>query len=338
MTRARSWAISFQIRISAASDASRRLVCPVLVVVSSSRAHSKMRRASRIPSARGVGSLSASRPSANSTVGDLLPVQLVTGLVGAPSPVVEPQRVERDHRTGQPASLHRLGLRQSRFDDQQHHHGQRGHDDHREHAGDEAEPAAHRQSTSSIAGSRRGSASHSTRRAQIRSDGVLTCAVWLIQKALPLPRSECHDRGMPATLGFNHVATVTPDLDRLVRFYVEAFGAEKSFEMAATDDHPRMAIIELGGGAAMNIFEAPEESIIGDRRTMGGRGAIDHFGLAVDSLATLEGLRDRMVSAGAEIGEIQRLGDTWSLFFRDPDGMELEVCCAGQPGDELPPS
>ena len=33
-------------------------------------------------------------------------------------------------------------------------------------------------------------------------------------------------------------------------------------------------------------------------------------------------------TAGAqEVGEIQRLGDEWSLFFRDPDGMELEVCC-----------
>ncbi|WP_370645148.1 VOC family protein [Pseudonocardia sp. DSM 110487] len=30
---------------------------------------------------------------------------------------------------------------------------------------------------------------------------------------------------MPVTQGFNHVATVTSDLDRLIRFYVEAFGA-----------------------------------------------------------------------------------------------------------------
>jgi hypothetical protein len=35
------------------------------------------------------------------------------------------------------------------------------------------------------------------------------------------------------------------------------------------------------------------------------------------------------VTAGAdEVGEIQQLGDEWSLFFRDPDGMELEVCCS----------
>jgi predicted lactoylglutathione lyase len=39
-------------------------------------------------------------------------------------------------------------------------------------------------------------------------------------------------------------------------------------------------------------------------------------------------VRDRLVTAGAqEVGEIQQLGAEWSLFFRDPDGMELEVCC-----------
>lgn len=131
---------------------------------------------------------------------------------------------------------------------------------------------------------------------------------------------------MPFTTGFNHVATLTPDLDRLVRFYQDVFGAVVTFEMDATPDHPRMIIIDMGGGAAMNIFETTADEIIGDRRRQGGRGAIDHYGLAVDSLATLEATRDRLVAAGAEIGEIQKLGSEWSLFFRDPDGMELEVC------------
>jgi catechol 2,3-dioxygenase-like lactoylglutathione lyase family enzyme len=138
---------------------------------------------------------------------------------------------------------------------------------------------------------------------------------------------------VPVTQGFNHVATVTADLGRLTKFYVEAFDAKVTFEMAATDDRPRMAIINLGGGAALNVFEVAEESIIGERRTMGGRGPIDHFGLAVDSPATLYRLRKRIVAAGAEIGEIQRLGNEWSLFFRDPDGMELEVCAHAAPDD-----
>jgi catechol 2,3-dioxygenase-like lactoylglutathione lyase family enzyme len=131
---------------------------------------------------------------------------------------------------------------------------------------------------------------------------------------------------VPVTNGFNHVATLTPDLDRICAFYRDAFGAEITFEMEPRDDHPRMAILDLGGGAALNVFEVAAEDIIGERTRQGGRGPIDHYALAVDSKATLEGLRDRLVAAGAEIGEIQQLGDMWSLFFRDPDGLELEVC------------
>ena len=44
---------------------------------------------------------------------------------------------------------------------------------------------------------------------------------------------------------------------------------------------------------------------------------------------TLDAVRERLVaSAAQEVGEIQQLGPEWSLFFRDPDGMELEVCCS----------
>jgi len=131
---------------------------------------------------------------------------------------------------------------------------------------------------------------------------------------------------MPMTQGFNHVATLTTDLDRYADFYGRVFGAAVTFRMEATPDHPRMFILDLGGGAALNVFEVPAEEIVGEQRTQGGRGAIDHFGIAVESLAVLEQVKQRLVDAGADIGEIQRLGNEWSLFFRDVDGMELEVC------------
>jgi catechol 2,3-dioxygenase-like lactoylglutathione lyase family enzyme len=135
---------------------------------------------------------------------------------------------------------------------------------------------------------------------------------------------------MPITTGFNHVATLTSNMDRTIRFYEEAFDGVVTFEMAKTDDHPWMKIVDLGGGAALNVFEVAPEDLIGERRTQGKRGAVDHFGLAVDSLATLRTMPARLAAAGAqEVGELQQLGGLWSLFFRDPDGMELEVCCEG---------
>lgn len=141
---------------------------------------------------------------------------------------------------------------------------------------------------------------------------------------------------MPITIGFNHVATLTGDMDRLVRFYAEVFGGEVVHEVLPSEGHPHLVIIDLGGGAALNVFAVAPESIVGEQRKLGGRGAIDHFGLAVDSRATLETVKDRLVAAGADIGEIQQLGSEWSLFFRDPDGMELEVCAPADAGPDLP--
>jgi catechol 2,3-dioxygenase-like lactoylglutathione lyase family enzyme len=133
---------------------------------------------------------------------------------------------------------------------------------------------------------------------------------------------------VPITSGFNHVATLTTDMDLTVGFYEDVFGAVVIGEVERTDDHPWMKIVDLGGGAALNVFEVPADAMIGERRRQGGRGAIDHFALAVDTRATLEDVRERLAaSAAQEVGEIQQLGPELSLFFRDPDGMELEVCC-----------
>ena len=41
---------------------------------------------------------------------------------------------------------------------------------------------------------------------------------------------------MPITVGFNHVATLTTDLDRLAEFYAKAFDATITFQMEAADD------------------------------------------------------------------------------------------------------
>ena len=74
---------------------------------------------------------------------------------------------------------------------------------------------------------------------------------------------------MPITTGFNHVATLTTDLDRFAAWYGEVFGAEVTFRMEQEGDHPRMFILDMGGVGALNVFEVPEESLIGDRRRIG---------------------------------------------------------------------
>ena len=95
----------------------------------------------------------------------------------------------------------------------------------------------------------------------------------------------------PKTLGFNHVATMTANLKRYLEFYSDIFGAEVVHIMEAEGDHPRMAIVNMGGDSALNVFEVPADSIVGDRTKMGGRGAIDHYALAVGSEEELLSIR-----------------------------------------------
>ena len=133
---------------------------------------------------------------------------------------------------------------------------------------------------------------------------------------------------MPLARGFDHVAMLTTDMERSVHFYEQVLEAVVTQEISPSADHPWMKVVEIGGGAALNIFEVPADAIVGDRRRIGARGAIDHYGFAVESLDVLRTVRDRLLEAGAEaVGEIRPLGEQWSLFFRDPDGAELEVCC-----------
>jgi catechol 2,3-dioxygenase-like lactoylglutathione lyase family enzyme len=130
----------------------------------------------------------------------------------------------------------------------------------------------------------------------------------------------------PDTCGFNHVATMTANLDRYLEFYGDVFGAEVITIMEAHDDHPRMAIVNMGGNGALNVFEVPADSVVGNRSEMGGRGPIDHYALAVKSEELLLEIRDRLVARGASPGEVTQFGPALlSVFFRDPDGAELEV-------------
>jgi catechol 2,3-dioxygenase-like lactoylglutathione lyase family enzyme len=135
---------------------------------------------------------------------------------------------------------------------------------------------------------------------------------------------------MPKFTGFDHVATVTADLDRITAFYQDVFDARIIFEMAATERRPRMVVLDLGA-SALNVTERPQNTIVGERTKPGGRGPIDHYGIGVATRSDLDLMRDRLLDQGADVGDVQRLGDTWSLFFRDPDGMELEVCTPVEP-------
>src|SRR4051812_21102997 len=120
--------------------------------------------------------------------------------------------------------------------------------------------------------------------------------------------------------GFNHVAVLTNDTDRLCDFYRAVFEAsvEASMEMG---DGGRFTAINLGTMAELNVFEVPGNDEAKKQTPMLGRGRIDHLALRAPSIEALEEIRARLIARGAADRFVTDFGMILSLFFRDPDGL-----------------
>ena len=127
--------------------------------------------------------------------------------------------------------------------------------------------------------------------------------------------------------GVNHIAILTRDMDRFIRFYQEAFDATVVHDNRHHGGHEgeRMVILAIGGQSAFNVFEVPGNTQAHVQTPMFGRGRLDHFGLNARSRETFEHVRTRLMHLGASDGTITDFGAALSVFFRDPDGLEAEV-------------
>jgi catechol 2,3-dioxygenase-like lactoylglutathione lyase family enzyme len=125
--------------------------------------------------------------------------------------------------------------------------------------------------------------------------------------------------------GVNHVAILTNDSARLHAFYRDVFDAPTTKDFAAGEDG-RLSFIDIGPTNELNVFQI-EGNTEADRQVpMFGRGRLDHFALQAGSLSDFETIRERLMARGACDSFVTDFGPMLSLFFRDPDGLEGEVC------------
>ena len=96
--------------------------------------------------------------------------------------------------------------------------------------------------------------------------------------------------------GVNHIALLTRDMDRFIRFYQEAFDATVVHDNRNHAGHvgERMVIMALGGQSAFNVFEVPGNTQAHVQTPMFGRGRLDYFGLNARSRETFEHVRTRL--------------------------------------------
>lgn len=125
--------------------------------------------------------------------------------------------------------------------------------------------------------------------------------------------------------GFNHVAVLTSDTDRLVAFYEEVFDATAGPSMDIGDGG-RLTFIHVGPSAELNVFELAGNDEAKRALPMFERGRLDHLGLQASSVEAFEEIRRRLIAHGATDEFVTDFGPILSVWFRDPDGLEGEVC------------
>ncbi len=123
--------------------------------------------------------------------------------------------------------------------------------------------------------------------------------------------------------GINHVAVLTTDLDRFIRFYAEVFGVELLFEEATPAF--RHAILRAGDTSWLHPAEITGNAHATAIPEMFQRGHLDHLALTAPTQEAFEAIRERLLRADATDGVVEDLGAFHALWFTDPDGMRGEV-------------
>ena len=124
--------------------------------------------------------------------------------------------------------------------------------------------------------------------------------------------------------GFDHVAVLTADLRRFVDFYEDVFGATS--EGGLTEDGVEMVVLRIGPSSELNVFQIEGNDEASGQTPMFARGRLDHFAFRAESLEQFDQLRDELVARGCSDGFVTDFGHVLSVFLRDPEGLELELC------------
>jgi catechol-2,3-dioxygenase len=120
----------------------------------------------------------------------------------------------------------------------------------------------------------------------------------------------------------NHAVLYVNGLAREVEFYTKTLGFEVRMEVPG-----RAAFLRSPGSANdhdLGLFEVGTGSAQGNRADGGPRVGLYHLAWEVGTLAELVETRQRLLDAGALVGESDHRVSK-SLYAKDPSGIEFEV-------------
>ncbi len=139
-----------------------------------------------------------------------------------------------------------------------------------------------------------------------------------------------------AQKGFSHLGMSTLDLDKTRDFYENILG----FKPVRCDTitvkeggQIRHIFFDTGRDQLLAFMEArdvpgvPREYDTGINRGLGVPNAFYHFAFEAGTEAGLEARRQELLDKGVAVSEVVDHDWAKSIYFKDPNGLQLEFCC-----------
>ena len=125
------------------------------------------------------------------------------------------------------------------------------------------------------------------------------------------------DRPPSSARGVHHVALLSHDVERTIRFYQDVLGFPLT-ELFENRDYNGSThfFFDIGNGNALAFFDFPGLDLGPYAEVLGG---LHHLAISVPPERWRE-QRQRLDEAGVEVQTIDS-----SLYFRDPDGARIEL-------------
>ena len=136
--------------------------------------------------------------------------------------------------------------------------------------------------------------------------------------------------------GFSHIGLSTLDLDRTREFYegIMGFKAVRCDTITVKEGGQiRHIFFDTGRDQLMAFMEArgvpgvPAEYDAGINRGLGVPSAFYHFAFEAGSEAALGQKREELIAKGVAVSAVVDHDWAKSIYFKDPNGMQLEYCC-----------
>jgi len=136
--------------------------------------------------------------------------------------------------------------------------------------------------------------------------------------------------------GFSHIGLSTLDLDKTRDFYENVLGLKPvrcDTIKVKEGGRIRHIFFDTGRDQLLAFMEAhgvpgvPVEYDAGINRGLGVPSAFYHFAFEAGSETALEEKRKELLAKGVEVTDVVDHDWAKSIYFKDPNGLQLEYCC-----------